>query len=95
MIGVIATLRIKPEQVDAFRAHMVGMTRTVESKEPGNHFYRGYATKDPQVFVALEVYRDRDAFAAHGNSDHVAAVLPRVGAMLEGDVQVEVLEQVW
>ena len=48
-----------------------------------------------QVFVALEAYRDRDAFAAHGQSDHVAAVLPRVGAMLEGDVQVEVLEQVW
>ena len=95
MIGVIATLRIKAEQVDAFRTHMVGMTRTVEAKEPGNHFYRGYATQDPQVFVALEAYRDRDAFAAHGQSDHVAAVLPRVGAMLEGDVQVEVLEQVW
>lgn len=95
MIGVIATLRIKAEQVDAFRTHMAGMTRTVESQEQGNHFYRGYATKDPQVFVALEAYRDRDALDAHGNSDHVAAVMPKVGAMLEGDVQVEILEQVW
>jgi quinol monooxygenase YgiN len=95
MIGVIAKLRIKPEQIDIFRAHMARMTSTVESREPGNHFYRGYLTADPQEFVALEAYQDRAALDAHGKSDHVAAVLPSVGAMLEGDVQVEILEQVW
>jgi quinol monooxygenase YgiN len=95
MIAVIARLRVKPDQVETFRAHMARMTATVESREPGNLFYRGYLTDDPQAFVALEAYVDRAALDAHGRSEHVAAVLPAVGAMLEGGVEVEILEQVW
>ncbi|MBI1179018.1 MAG: antibiotic biosynthesis monooxygenase [Alphaproteobacteria bacterium] len=95
MIGVIARLKLKPGQGPAFETHMARMSRSVEDAEPGNHFYRGYRTADPEVFVALEAYKDRAALEAHGKSAHVAEALPRVGAMLDGDVEVEVLEQVW
>ena len=95
MIGVIARLKLKPGQGPAFEEHMARMSRTVEEAESGNHFYRGYRTDEPEVFVALEAYEDRAALEAHGKSAHVAAALPKVGAMLDGDVEVEVLEQVW
>jgi quinol monooxygenase YgiN len=49
----------------------------------------------PDTFLVLELYRDRDAVDAHGKSAHVAEALPRVGPMLDGDVEVEILEQVW
>lgn len=94
MIGVIAKLRVKPGQEGAFARQVAGMSHTVETKEPGNVFYRGYRTENPQAFVALEVYKDRAALEAHGRSAHVAAAMPAVGAMLDGDVEVEVLEQI-
>lgn len=95
MIGVIAKLKVKAGMGPAFAAQVARMSRTVETAEPGNVFYRGYHTEHPDRFVALEVYRDRAALDAHGKSPHVAAAMPEVGQMLDGDLSVEVLEQVW
>lgn len=95
MIGVIAKLRVKPGQGAAFQEQVAGMTTKVEGNEAGNHFYRGYRTEDPDAFVALEAYQDQAALEAHRTSDHVAAAMPVVGAMLEGDLEVDVVEQVW
>jgi len=95
MIGIIAKLKLKPGQGPAFEHHMARMTHRVESNEPGNLFYRGYRTDDPDGFVALEVYQDQAAVEAHRDSAHVAAAMPVVGPMLDGDLEVEMLEQVW
>lgn len=95
MIGIIAKLRVKDGQGPAFAEHMAGMTHKVETNEPGNLFYRGYRTGDPNLFVALEVYQDEAAVEAHRTSDHVAAAMGNVGPMLDGDLEVDMLEQVW
>lgn len=95
MIGVIAKLRVKPGQGPAFQEQVAGMTVKVEGNEAGNLFYRGYHTDDPEAFVALEAYQDQAALEAHRTSDHVAAAMPVVGGMLDGDLEVDVVEQVW
>lgn len=94
MIGIVATLKVKPGKGADFETHMVAMTASVERNEAGNIFYRGHRLA-PDTFLVLELYRDRAALDAHGKSAHVAEALPRVGAMLDGDVEVEILEQVW
>lgn len=95
MIGVIAKLRVKPGQGPAFAEQVAGMTTKVEGNEAGNLFYRGYRTEDPEAFVALEVYQDQAAVEAHRESDHVAAAMPQLGPMLDGELEVDVVEQVW
>ncbi len=95
MIGVIAKLRVKPGQGPAFQKQVAGMTVKVEGNEAGNLFYRGYITDDPEAFVALEAYQDRAALEAHRASDHVAAAIVTLGGMLEGELEVDVVEQVW
>ena len=94
MIGIVAKLKVKPGKGPDFETHMTRMTDSVEGNEAGNIFYRGHRMA-PDTFLVLELYRDRDAVDAHGTSAHVAEALPRVGAMLDGDVEVEYLEQVW
>ncbi len=94
MIGIVAKLKVKPGKGPDFETHMTAMTDSVERNEPGNLFYRGHRMA-PDTFLVLELYRDRESVEAHGKSAHVAEALPRVGAMLEGDVEVEYLEQVW
>ncbi|MGE0668747.1 MAG: putative quinol monooxygenase [Sphingomonadales bacterium] len=94
MIGIVAKLKVKPGKGPDFETHMTAMTDQVERNEVGNLFYRGHRMA-PDTFLVLELYRDREAVDAHGKSAHVADALPRVGAMLDGDVEVEMLEQVW
>lgn len=41
--------------------------------EPGNLIYQPYSTpEEPGVFRIFEVYRDEEAFRAHGDSEHFA-----------------------
>ncbi len=95
MIGLIVKLRVKQGQGTAFAEHTARMSHTVESQEPGNVFYRGYYTDDPDAFVALEAYEDQAAVDAHGASAHVAKAMETVGPMLDGDLEVVTLTQVW
>lgn len=95
MIGMIVKLKVKQGQGPAFAAQTARMSHTVETKEPGNIFYRAYRTDDPDAFVAMEVYKDAAAVEAHGASDHVAAAMGTVGPMLDGDLEVLTLTQVW
>ena len=86
MIGIIAKLRTKEGQADAFATQSAQMAKTVAAKEPENIFYNCYRDQnDPNLFVALELYENPAAMEAHGASDHVAESMKTVPDMLDGD----------
>ena len=95
MVAVIAKVRARPGMADAFEQLVTEVAANVEAVEPGNVFYRAYRTADPQVFVAIEVYRDKAAQAAHLASAHRVAAASRVMGLLEGGIEADILEQVW
>ena len=96
MIGIIARLRTKPGQADAFAAQTSDMANTVASKEPENVFYNAYRDPaDENQFVALELYENQAAVDAHGASDHVAKSMETVPGMLEGDMDVDIVTLVY
>ncbi len=95
MIAIIAKIRVKPGQGPAFEKQVLGMTAKVESFEAGNFFYRGFRTDDPNEYIALEAYHDQAAIDAHRASDHVAEAMLTLPDLLDGDLDVEILEQVY
>ena len=95
MIGIIAKLKVKDGRGAEFKAQTARMSFVVERDEPGCVFYRSYTTDDPDRFVALELYEDQAAVDAHGAAPHTAAAVEEIGPMLDGDLDVIHMEQVW
>lgn len=79
MFVVIVFFEIKPEQVEAFRAAMVGQAKRCLEHEPGCRQFD--VSQDPQLptsFFLYEVYDDEAAFEAHKASSHFADFGPVV-----------------
>ena len=73
-VALIAILKVKPGQEDRFMAAMKANV-AASQKEPGVVVYRSYQSeKDPNLFINFEAYRDKAAFQAHLDSDHVKVV---------------------
>jgi quinol monooxygenase YgiN len=56
-------------------AELLGQLTEATRGEPGNHLYIPHRDpEDPHVFLVYEQYADKDAFEAHGASDHFKAI---------------------
>lgn len=82
MLVVHVHVRVKPEQVDAFRRATVA--NAIESlKEPGiARFEVVQHLDDPTRFVLVEAYRTSDAPAAHKETKHYAVWRDSVAPMM-------------
>src|SRR3712207_6155855 len=61
------------------------VVREITEKEPGTLVYATHAVEDdPLARVFYEVYRDRDAFQAHEDAEHVRAFHARKDPLLAG-----------
>jgi quinol monooxygenase YgiN len=66
MNGIIATLKVKPDQIAAFEARFDQLALDVESNEPGNHLYQLCKSRtEPGVYKVMEIYEDQAAQDAH------------------------------
>lgn len=86
MLGVTARVRIKAGKEAEFEAltlELVAATR----REPGNLFYGLFRSERLREYVFIERWRDAAAEAQHMNAPHVAALLPRVQPLLDGEVE--------
>jgi quinol monooxygenase YgiN len=65
MIAVIATARAKEGKVAELIEDFHMYSAWVKANEPGTMVYTLNATDDPNVFKALEIYKDQAALDAH------------------------------
>ena len=78
VLTVVASIRAAAGKGDALAAFLAEQTAAVLREEPGCLAYRLHrSTKDPDVFLFYEMYRDEAAFDAHRNSPHLAAFRER------------------
>jgi quinol monooxygenase YgiN len=67
----MAEIEVDPMQLDAYRAAVQEQIDTAIRKEPGVLVLYAVSEKDnPSLVRVFEVYRDRNAYAAHLGSDH-------------------------
>jgi quinol monooxygenase YgiN len=94
MLGIIATLTIKPGTNAAFEETMGKLAAAVRAGEPGNKLYALHKTDDPNVYVMLERYDDQAALEAHRAAPHFKELGRKLGEYLAGRPQVQVMQEV-
>jgi quinol monooxygenase YgiN len=84
MITFIAYFTVAPAKAAAFEElldHVVEMSNT----EPGVVYYGvAQSVEDPTTYSVVEVYRDQEAVAAHGQTAWVGESVPQFLSLIEG-----------
>ena len=85
MITFIVHLQVPPQNAQAFEDLMTYVSTTTLENEPGVVYY-GFAKSvdEPDVYSAVEVYRDHAAVAAHGETAWVRESVPKMLQLVEG-----------
>lgn len=94
-ITVVARIRATKGKGDALAALLVEQAGVVRKAEPGCLAYRPHrSTKDPDLFLFYETYRDAAAFETHRTAPHLAEYRKRREreGLTDGPVEVEVFE---
>ena len=87
-VTVVATMKAKPESVDAVREACVKAIEAVHS-EPGCDLYTLHEADGTFVFV--EQWADADALQAHSTAPAVATLFGTVGEHLDGAPDIKML----
>ena len=90
-IVVVATMKAKPESVDAVRE---ACTKAVEAvhKEPGCDLYALHEADGTFVFV--EQWADADALKTHSTAPAVGALFGSIGERLDGAPDIKMLQPI-
>ena len=92
VLTVVAKIRAAKGKGDALAALLAEQAGVVRKNEPGCLAYRPHrSTKDPDLFIFYEQYKDDAAFDVHRKSPHLAAYRERreKEGLTEGGVEVE------
>ena len=85
MIGIVATFKIDASKSEAFEALLVEFVNTVKAKEPGAVVYNLWKDReDSATYHMMEQYADQAALDEHGKTEHMQALMPKIGAFLAG-----------
>jgi quinol monooxygenase YgiN len=83
MIGVVATMKVKPEQVSAFEEAMRELVEATNRLEPGVTIYKFFRSqKEPTTYTMMELYSDQASLDAHMKSDHFRTIGAKLGPCL-------------
>lgn len=96
MLGVVATLRVKPGMEQAFEAVARELVGKVNAHEPGCRLYalhRVDGAENP-TYVFMERYVDQAAVEAHRATDYFKALGRKMGEYMEGRPEVVRLREV-
>ncbi len=95
MLTVIAKLKVKPDQTEAFEAEARKMIAHVRTNEPGTRTYVCHrSAADPTVYLFYEVYADQAAFAVHGGSPAMQAFFAAMPPIVDGRPEIEMYEAI-
>ena len=93
VLTVVARIRAAKGKGDALAALLAEQAGVVRRNEPGCLAYRPHrSTKDPDLFLFYEQYKDEAAFDLHRKAPHLAAYRERreKEGLTEGTVEVEI-----
>lgn len=93
MVSVIAKLPVQEGKIDEAIATLRELMEHV-SREEGTLLYTmNRAKAAPNTLVMIERYRDKAALAAHSSSPHFQSLFPKIQALLAGEAEISVLQE--
>ena len=93
VLSIVAKIRAAKGKGDALAALLAEQAAVVRKAEPGCLVYRPHrSTKDPDVFIFYEQYKDDAAFDLHRKAPHLAAYRQRraKAGLTDGPAEVEI-----
>ncbi|MDP6376122.1 MAG: putative quinol monooxygenase [Pseudomonadales bacterium] len=93
MIAVIAKLNVAKGKEAEFEEVMLSLATQVRAKEPGNDLYT-LCKDDDGNYVVMELYKDDEALAAHGQSEHFKASGAAFRGLMAGAPEITRMEVV-
>ena len=94
MLGVVATLKVKPGMEAEFEAVAKELVAKVNANESGCKLYALHRAETPATYVFMERYVDQAAVDAHRATDYFKALGRRMGEYMEGRPDVLRLREV-
>ncbi|MCB1683814.1 MAG: putative quinol monooxygenase [Pseudomonadales bacterium] len=91
MLAVIANLKVAAGKEEEFEKVMLALAADVRAKEPGNEMYTLCKDADGN-YLMLELYKDADALALHGQTEHFKAAGPKFAGLMAGRPDIQRLE---
>ncbi len=84
MLGVVATIRVKPGAGAQFEALAKELVTKVRANEPGCALYALHRAEAPDTYVFLERYLDQAAVEAHRQTDYFKSIGRSMGQFMAG-----------
>lgn len=94
MLGVVATVRVKPGMEKDFEAVARELVARVTAAEPGCKLYALHRAETPATYVFMERYVDQAAVEAHRASEHFRTLGRKMGEYMDGRPEVLRLREV-
>jgi quinol monooxygenase YgiN len=95
MIGVVATLKVRPDKAADFEKVFLDLQQKVKANEPGCLAYQLTRSRgEPGTYKVLELYASEEALKAHGGSDYFKAAGAAMGPFMAGRPEIEYLDAV-
>ncbi len=94
MLGVVATIKVKPGMEKEFEAVAKELVAKVNANEPGCRLYALHRGESPQTYVFMECYTDQSAVDAHRATDYFKALGRKMGEFMDGRAEVVRLKEV-
>ncbi len=84
MLGLVATIKVKPGTGPQFEAVAMELVAKVRANEAGCKLYALHRAEAPDTYVFLERYVDEAAVEAHRQSEYFKAIGRRMGEFMAG-----------
>ena len=95
MLGVVATIRVKPGMEKEFEAVAMELVKQVNANEAGCKLYALHKRDDaPATYVFMERYVDQAAVEAHRATDYFKSLGRKMGEFMDGRAEVVRLREV-
>jgi len=94
MLGVVATLKIKPGMEKDFEAVAKELVAKVTANERGCTLYALHHGEAPGTYVFMERYADQAAVDAHRATDYFKSLGRKMGEYMDGKAEVLRLREV-
>jgi len=94
MISIIAKIPLQEGKAEEFTKVFKEMAADVAT-EKGNLLYSlSFSSKEPNMAVIMERYKDQEALTAHSQSDHYKAFGSKIRGLVAGRAEVTLMEEV-
>jgi len=94
VIGVVATIKVKPGMETEFEAVAKELVAKVNANEHGCKLYALHHGEAPQTYVFMERYADQAAVDAHRGPEYFKALGRKMGEYMDGRAEVMRLREV-